>query len=326
MTKQSEIINDPKYISVLDHGFVGLVEHMGNDASIAQSARVSYGEGTKKVNEDRNLIRYLIRHKHTSPLEMVEFRFHVKMPIFVARQWVRHRTANINEYSGRYSVMSDEFYTPDLGRIQPQSKTNNQGSSGSLSDNEANFAQSIMRDNSSNCLDSYRLLLNEYSVSKIESDVYFTGENEERQGVSRELSRIVLPVSNYTEMYWKLDLHNLFHFLNLRLDSHAQWEIQAYGEAIYNLIKPIVPISCEAFEDYIRNQNNFSKIENNLLLEFLKSNLSPKETFEVLVFSAGSEDALAKKYGLSRREWTEFKKKTCLNEIKLDLTKTFNLS
>jgi thymidylate synthase (FAD) len=313
MTKQSEIINDPKYIPVLDHGFVGLVEYMGSDASIAQSARVSYGEGTKKVNEDRNLIRYLVRHKHTSPLEMAEFRFHVKMPIFVARQWVRHRTANLNEYSGRYSVMSDEFYTPDLERIQPQSTTNNQGSSGKLSDKEANFSQSIMRDNSSNCLDSYRLLLNEYSVSKIESDVYFTGETEERQGVSRELSRIVLPVSNYTEMYWKLDLHNIFHFLNLRLDAHAQWEIQEYGKAMYELIKPVVPTATEAFEDYIRQQVTFSRMENNLLKDLLKSNLSAKEKFNSLVADLGSEDAVAKQYGLSKREWDEFKKKLNLD-------------
>lgn len=313
MTKQSEILNDPKYISVLDHGFVGLVEHMGDDASIAQSARVSYGAGTKKVNEDRNLIRYLIRHKHTSPLEMVEFRFHVKMPIFVARQWVRHRTANINEYSGRYSVMSDEFYTPDLERIQPQSTTNNQGSSGKLSDKEANFSQSIMRDNSSNCLDSYRLLLNEYSVSKIESDVHLTGEIEERQGVSRELSRIVLPVSNYTEMYWKLDLHNLFHFLNLRLDSHAQWEIQVYGEAIYNLIKSIVPISCEAFEDYIRGGTNLSKMEMDFVSDLMNSNSSPKEEFKDLVKCMGSEDALMKSYRLSSREWNDLKNKLHLS-------------
>lgn len=309
MTKQNEILNDPRYISVLDHGFVGLVEHMGSDSSIAQSARVSYGEGTKKVSEDRNLIRYLIRHKHTSPLEMVEFRFHIKMPIFVARQWVRHRTANINEYSGRYSVMSDEFYIPELDRIQPQSKTNNQGSAGKLSDKEANFCQSIMRDNASSCLDSYRLLLNDYSVSKIESDVHFTGEKEERQGVSRELSRIVLPVSNYTEMYWKLDLHNLFHFLNLRLDSHAQWEIQQYGEAIYNLIKPILPISCEAFEDYIRGGTNLSKMEMDFIKDIMNSQLSPKEEFKDLIKCMGSEEALMKSYRMTSREWTELKTK-----------------
>jgi thymidylate synthase (FAD) len=309
MTKQSEIVNDPKYVPLLDHGFVGLVEHMGDDSSIVQSARVSYGSGTKKINEDRGLIRYLIRHKHTSPLEMVEFRFHVKMPIFVARQWVRHRTASLNEYSGRYSVMSDEFYIPELDRIQPQSTTNNQGSEGKLSEKEAQFSQSIMRDSASNALDSYKLLLNEYSVSKIESDVFYTGEPEERKGVSRELSRIVLPVSNYTEMYWKIDLHNLLHFINLRIDSHSQWEIQQYGIAMYDLIKPIVPLVAEAFEDYIHQGMNVSRMEKELINDLLNSNLSAKEEFKDMIKGMGSEEELMKSYGFSKREWDETKNK-----------------
>jgi len=243
---------------------------------------------------------------------MVEFRFHLKMPIFVMRQWVRHRTANLNEYSGRYSVMSDEFYIPELDRIQPQSIINNQGSSGKLSEKEAQFSQSIMRDLFSNALDSYKLLLNEYSVSKIESDVHYSGDPQERQGVSRELARVVLPVAGYTELYWKIDLKNLLNLLKLRMDSHAQWEIQQFAQAMYDLIKPIVPISCEAFEDYINQGTNISRMEKNFILELLGADMNAKAALNNLLDIHGSEENLMKYFELSTREWAEIKKKLLL--------------
>jgi len=221
-----------KRIDCLDKGFVRLIDVMGDDASIVQAARVSYGSGTKKLHEDRGLIRYLLRHAHTTPFEMVEFKFHVKLPIFVARQWIRHRTANVNEYSGRYSEMKDEFYTPSPEHIRPQSMLNKQGRSDDhLPDNIANEAADMFKAGQDKAYADYQLYLD--------------------KGIAREIARINLPVSNYTEWYWKIDLHNLFHFLRLRIDAHAQYEIQVFGEAIAELVKPFVPLAWEAFEDYI---------------------------------------------------------------------------
>ena len=238
MTKQSEILNDEKYVPLLNHGFVGLIDSMGNDSSIVQAARVSYGAGTKKVSEDRGLIRYLLRNLHTTPLEMVEFKFHCKMPIFVARQWIRHRTASVNEYSGRYSVMVDEFYVPELENILPQSTTNKQGRGGEMSDEQKQKIQLAIRESNDDCYDRYRQLLNDDQMNDL-------GE----EGLAREMARGVLSVNNYTEWYWKIDLHNLFHFLGLRMDSHAQYEIRMFANAMYDAIKPIVPFAAEAFEE-----------------------------------------------------------------------------
>lgn len=227
-------------IKVLDHGFVRLVDVMGNDQRIVQAARVSYGAGTKSVREDRGLIRYLLRHKHTSPFEMVEFAFHLKMPVFVARQHIRHRTANVNEISGRYSVISDEFYVPDARRMQKQSSDNKQGSSEELIANpEA-----------------------EIEATRLENDqAYDTYLARLDSGMARELARINLPLSMYTEMYWKIDLHNLFHYLRLRLDPHAQYEIRVYAQAMLSLIREHVPCACEAFEDYLLEAVTFSSLE-----------------------------------------------------------------
>ena len=216
-------------IPILDRGFVGLVDSMGDDRSIVQAARVSYGEGTKTVREDEKLIDYLYKHRHTTPFEMVELKFIARMPIFVARQWVRHRTASLNEYSGRYSEMPSDMYLPPLERIQTQDGKNKQASSGEQVNSGA-AAQAIMQ---AAFKESYR---------KYESLVEL--------GVARELARIVLPVANYTEWYWKCNLHNLFNFLRLRMDSHAQYEIRMYANAMYELIKPIVPLACTAFERY----------------------------------------------------------------------------
>lgn len=226
------------YFPILDHGFISLVDFMGNDAAIAQAARCSYGAGTKSTNDDRGLIRYLVRHKHTSPLEQVELKFHCKMPIFVARQWVRHRTASLNEMSGRYSIMPLQFYTPDGKVIQLQSTTNKQGREELVDQNVvAEYLENLSRDRVQNIL-TY--------TSAIENDV------------ARELARIDLPLSTYTEWYWKIDLHNLMHFLSLRCDDHAQLEIRVYANAIAGMLKRIVPIAYEAWIDYAFGSETFS--------------------------------------------------------------------
>ncbi|MSR70318.1 MAG: FAD-dependent thymidylate synthase [Phycisphaerales bacterium] len=233
---------------VLDHGFVALIDCMPRlapqgktaDFSIVQSARVSYGEGTKQVNEDRGLVRYLLRHHHTTPFEMVEFKFHIAMPIFVARQWIRHRTANVNEYSARYSIVPDRFYRPSVEAVRAQSTSNRQGGDGLV---DAGTAEEFLQ-----LLDRAEGLYKDY-----------LGLTE--KGVAREMARAALPVSVYTEWYWKCDLHNLFHFLSLRMDPHAQYEIRVFAEAMYELMKPIVPISCEAFEDYRLGAMHLTRLE-----------------------------------------------------------------
>jgi thymidylate synthase (FAD) len=226
-------------INVLDKGFVKLIDSMPRlvpetqktaDAAITQAARVSYGDGTKSVSEDRGLIRYLYRHTHTTPFEMVEFKFHCKMPIFVARQWIRHRTANVNEYSGRYSIMKDEFYYPEEDNIRQQSKNNKQGGEKVM---ETVEAQEFLAKLDEACRGAYNL---------------YTEFAE--KGMAREQVRMILPVNLYTEWYWKIDLHNLFHFLGLRCDKHAQWEIRVFADAMLSLIEPIVPWAVEAWNDY----------------------------------------------------------------------------
>jgi thymidylate synthase (FAD) len=221
MTLRSEINfeNDLNYTPILDHGFVGLVDSMGSDSAVVQAARVSYGAGTKQVNDDRNLIRYLMRHKHTTPFEMCEVKFHLKMPIFVMRQLVRHRTASINEYSARYSVMTDEFYIPELEQIQKQSTTNKQGREESeWFFNDKREVQHAFQRSFHNAYKEYTSLL-----------------GKEDNGLARELARSVLPVGGYTELYWKANLKNFLHMIKLRSDPHAQWEIQELANAMYNL-------------------------------------------------------------------------------------------
>jgi len=229
-------------------GFVKLLDVMGDDEEVENSARISYGEGTRKVNQTRNLIRYLMRHKHTSPFEMCEVKFHLKLPIFIMRQLVRHRTANLNEYSGRYSVMSNEFYLPEGDYLAKQSTTNSQGR-GEVLEQEGllQFEFNRIYDGASM---AYQVLLEE--------------------DLSRELARAVLPVANYTECIWKIDLHNFFHFVKLRSDSHAQREIRDYSDAMYELVKPNFPLCCEAFEDYVQGATTFSKQEMGVIRELLE--------------------------------------------------------
>jgi thymidylate synthase (FAD) len=229
-------------------GFVKLLDVMGDDEEVENSARISYGKGTRKVNQTRNLIRYLMRHKHTSPFEMCEVKFHLKLPIFIMRQLVRHRTANLNEYSGRYSVMSNEFYLPEGDYLAKQSTTNNQGRGEPLeSQGLLQFEFNRIYDGASM---AYQVLL--------------------EHDLSREVARALLPVANYTECIWKIDLHNFFHFVKLRSDSHAQREIRDYADAMYELVKPNFPICCEAFEDYIQGATTFSKQEMGVIKELLE--------------------------------------------------------
>ena len=232
-------------IKCLDKGFVRLVDSMGGDDAIVQAARVSYGQGTSRVSQDRGLIRYLMRHRHTTPFEMVEFKFHCKIPIFVARQWVRHRTANINEYSLRYSEARDEFYTPDPEHIQFQSALNKQGRKGEV---PAEMKQKV--------LDYF----NEISER---SFAMYTELN--KAGIARELARAILPVNLYTEWYWKNDLHNLLHFIGLRSDSHAQYEIRVFSDAMAESVKAVAPFAWEAYQDYMVKGMRFSRIEQSLL-------------------------------------------------------------
>ena len=232
-------------ITCLDKGFVRMVDSMGGDDAIVQAARVSYGKGTSKVSQDRGLIRYLMRHRHTTPFEMVEFKFHCKMPIFVARQWVRHRTANINEYSLRYSEARDEFYLPDPEYIQFQSSLNKQGRLGEVSD-------------------SLKAKVSDYfqEISNRSFEIYSELNDA---GVARELARAVLHVNLYTEWYWKNDLHNLLHFVGLRSDSHAQYEIRVFSDAMAESVKKVAPFAWEAYQDYVISGLRFSRIEQSLL-------------------------------------------------------------
>jgi thymidylate synthase (FAD) len=273
-------------VHVLDHGFVRVIDYMGDDAAIVQAARVSYGKGTKSQRNDRGLIRYLMRHRHTTPMEMCEIKLHVKLPIFVARQWIRHRTANVNEYSARYSILDREFYIPEPGQLAEQSNSNRQGREQPLSSEQAQAVRDILRRDAMTCYDTYTNMINDDG----------TGEKIDPNApqVARELARINLGAGYYTQWYWKTDLHNLFHFLSLRAHSHAQYEIQVYAEAIAEMTKLWVPMAFEAFEDYRMGAAHFSTDEVKILRAALDG-VSLRE------FLKGSD--------LSAREVNEFRKK-----------------
>lgn len=259
-----------------EHGFVVLKEVMGSDSTICESARVSYGNGTKTISDDRNLIRYLVRHRHTSPLEQASVRFLIKLPIFVMRQLVRHRTAKLNEYSARYSILSDEFYIPDSNHLGKQSASNKQGTEEFFSNDEYDSLVNIYHNSFDHSFESYGELLD--------------------SGVSRELSRCVMPVSNYTICYWKNDLHNFLHCAKLRLDPHAQREVVDFASAMYELVKPCFPLACEAFEDYQLNARNLSALELKSLKYFLDQEKIKSFDFDKFVDG-----------GFSKRELKEFK-------------------
>ena len=229
-------------LPVLDHGFVRVIDYMGDDAAIVQAARVSYGRGTKQVQNDAGLIKYLMRHRHTTPFEMCEIKYHIKLPIFVARQWIRHRTANVNEYSARYSILDKEFYIPAPEHLAAQSSSNRQGRGEVLTGAEAARVLDLLREDAVRCYDHYQEMLNE--------DEAGNAIDPAKDGLARELARMNLPVNTYTQWYWKTDLHNLLHFLSLRADAHAQYEIRAYADQMLDTVRRWVPIACEAFEEY----------------------------------------------------------------------------
>lgn len=228
-----------KSFKVLDKGFIRVIDYMGNDASIVQAARVSYGKGTKKLNQDRNLINYLLSHRHSTPFEMNEIKFHIKLPIFVARQWIRHRTASVNEYSARYSLIENEFYTPKVQDIEPQAVQNNQGRSGKFDNEESSVYRDIIKNSSDENFKNYFELLNINNEGEV--------INQKKKGIARELARMVLPLNSYTQWYWKIDLHNLMHFLSLRFDKHAQYEIRVYADIMLQIMKKWVPMTYDAF-------------------------------------------------------------------------------
>jgi thymidylate synthase (FAD) len=260
-------------IPVLDHGMIRVVDYMGDDRAITQAARVSYGAGTKHVSSDEGLIRYLMRHWHSTPFEMCEIKLHVKLPVFVARQWIRHRTANVNEYSARYSILDREFYIPAPEHLAAQSSQNNQGRGETLEGDEAARVLDILRGDSARAYDHYEAMLSQ----------------DGQAGLARELARMNLPANVYTQWYWKTDLHNLFHFLRLRADPHAQYEIRVYAEAIGEVVKDWVPLAWAAFEDYRLNSVQFSG-----------------KAMAVLRRRLAGETVTQEDSGMSKGEWREF--------------------
>ncbi len=266
---------------VLDHGFVRVIDYMGTDSAIVQAARVSYGKGTKKSTDDRGLIHYLLRHAHTTPFEMCEIKFHIKLPFFIARQWLRHRTANVNEYSARYSILDKEFYIPSIEHLAAQSSTNKQGRGQLLSPEYSRYVIDLLKNDAEHAYAHYEELLNEDAEGSI--------RNPQKEGLTRELARTNLSLNFYTQMYWKIDLHNLMHFLTLRGDAHAQYEIRAYADVMLTLLERWVPFTYEAFLQYRKESARFSKNGVETLKRLLKGEPVTQETS-----------------GMSKREWQEF--------------------
>ena len=269
-----------KAAPVLDHGFVRVIDYMGDDSAIVQAARVSYGTGTKKVSEDAGLIKYLMRHRHSTPFEMCEIKFHIKLPIFIARQWIRHRTANVNEYSARYSILDKEFYIPAPEQLASQSNQNHQGRGDALEGEEAAQVLRLLREDSEQCYDHYQEMLNE--------DAAGNTLDPEKSGLARELARMNLNLNYYTQWYWKIDLHNLMHFLSLRADPHAQYEIRAYADAMIDILKAWVPVTHEAFQDYRVNSTSISGKGMDVVKAMLKGKAPTQESSS-----------------MSKREWRE---------------------
>jgi len=269
-------------LPVLDHGFVRVVDYMGDDSSVVQSARVSYGKGTKKVSTDSGLIKYLMRHRHSTPFEMCEIKYHVKLPIFVARQWIRHRTANVNEYSARYSILDKEFYLPTKENLAAQSKNNRQGRGDLINGKQADDILKILKEDAEKSYNDYETILNErYDGTII---------NENQKGLARELARMNLTLNTYTQWYWKTDLLNLLNFLSLRADDHAQYEIRAYADIMIGSLKRWVPITYEAFMDYrmggmelsSKGKSVISKMIKGESCDFENSKLSKREWNELM--------------------------------------------
>ena len=267
-------------IPILDHGFIRVVDYMGDDSSIVQAARVSYGKGTKKVSTDEGLIRYLLRHWHSTPFEMCEIKYHIKLPIFIARQWIRHRTANVNEYSARYSILDKEFYIPATDKLAAQAVNNRQGRGDVLEGEQAQEVLNILKEDSQRTYENYEKMLNErYDGSRID---------ENKPGLARELARMNLTLNTYTQWYWKTDLLNLMNFLRLRADSHAQYEIRVYADIMLDTVKKWVPITYDAFMDYRVGGTEVSAKGKIIIQKLIKG-----------------ESVDVNSSGLSKREWNE---------------------
>lgn len=274
-----EILYEP--IKVLDHGFIRVIDYMGDDSAIVQAARVSYGKGTKQVSQDRGLINYLMRHRHTTPFEMCEIKFHIKLPIFIARQWIRHRTASVNEYSARYSILGNEFYLPHPANLAAQSKTNKQGrAKEEVPPEVADKVLSILKNDAVNCYAHYVEMMNEDQEGNI--------IDENAVGITRELARMNLTLNYYTEWYWKINLHNLLHFLSLRADQHAQYEIRVYADAMLDIVKKWVPMAYDAFEEY----------------RLFGAHISRKAV-EVIRAMFKGQEITQESSGMTKREWDE---------------------
>ncbi len=282
-----EILHQP--IPVLDHGFLRVVDYMGSDDAIVQAARVSYGRGTRKVSDDRSLIMYLMRHAHTTPFEMAEIKLHVKLPIFVARQWIRHRTASVNEYSARYSILDKEFYIPSPEQLAAQSQNNRQGRGAELSADEARQVMDLLRRDAEQTYHSYQWMLNESSSED--------GHDANRSGVARELARINLTLNTYTQWYWKTNLHNFMGFLRLRADPHAQFEIRAYAEVMLGLLERWTPHTYAAFMEYRLQAVQLSR-----------------SAVQVIKRLLSGDKVTAKTSGLTSREWLELVRLFSLDE------------
>ena len=267
-------------LPVLDHGFVRVVDYMGDDSSIVQSARVSYGKGTKKVSTDSGLIKYLMRHRHSTPFEMCEIKYHVKLPIFIARQWIRHRTANVNEYSARYSILDKEFYMPSKDNLAAQSASNRQGRGDLINGKQAEDILNILKEDAERTYDNYELMLNERFDG--------TTIDKNNKGLARELARMNLTLNTYTQWYWKTDLLNLLNFLSLRADNHAQYEIRAYADVMIESLKKWVPVTFDAFMDYRVGGMELSAKGKSVIQKLIKG--------EKCDFDSSS---------LSKREWNE---------------------
>lgn len=267
-------------LPVLDHGFVRVIDYMGDDSAVVQAARVSYGKGTKKVNEDAGLIKYLMRHWHSTPFEMCEIKYHVKLPIFVARQWIRHRTANVNEYSARYSILDKEFYLPAPEHLAAQSTINRQGRGEVLQGEQAQKVLDLLREDSERCYSSYQQMLNADEVGNV--------VDESKPGLARELARMDLTLNYYTQWYWKTDLHNLMHFLRLRADDHAQYEIRAYADVMLDTLKRWTPLTYAAFVEYRAGAAHVSASGMAIIKRMLNG-----------------EKVTQENSGLSKREWAE---------------------
>ncbi len=280
-------------IPVLDHGFIRVIDYMGDDSSIVQAARVSYGKGTKKVSTDEGLIRYLMRHRHSTPFEMCEIKYHIKLPIFIARQWIRHRTANVNEYSARYSILDKEFYVPAKEQLATQSASNRQGRGDVLGDSQANEVLKILKDDATRTYSNYEIMLNE----RFDGTVI----DEKKDGLARELARMNLTLNTYTQWYWKTDLLNLLNFLFLRSDDHAQYEIRVYADKMLETVKKWVPITYEAFMDYRVGAAEISSKG----IKVIKDLISGKKIS-------------IEQSGLSKREWNELMEVLKLEDKKIN--------